>query len=40
MGMLGRRVFGTMANRESSRSHAILGIRVERRKKGDVGEET
>ena len=39
IGMLGRRVFGTMANRESSRSHAILGIRVERRKKGDVGEK-
>ncbi|KAF8343056.1 P-loop containing nucleoside triphosphate hydrolase protein [Cantharellus anzutake] len=35
MGMLGRRVFGTIANRESSRSHAILGIRIERRRKDD-----
>lgn len=30
MGQVNRRVFGTLANKESSRSHAVLEVRVER----------
>jgi kinesin family protein 20 len=33
MGQVNRRVFGTVANKESSRSHAVFTIRVERSKK-------
>lgn len=30
LGQVNRRVFGTVANKESSRSHAIMTVRVER----------
>jgi hypothetical protein len=30
VGQVNRRVFGTLANKESSRSHAVLEVRVER----------
>jgi kinesin family protein 20 len=33
MGQVNRRVFGTVANKESSRSHAVFTIRVERLKR-------
>lgn len=34
MGQINRRVFGTLANKQSSRSHAVFSIRVIRVKKG------
>ena len=39
LGQVNRKVFGTVANKESSRSHAILTVRVERVKLHEGKEE-